>query len=375
MPVHIENGYLLCTDCTFKIPLRKLPKGFDPLSLKHTCKKKDDLTYDRFRRPNLIKKAKNLVIATKEHIQAGHKQTKKELHELRLEICNTCNHGDNQECFVCGCNLTKKTSWAEQECPLKKWPSSVTDLLIRHKKPSNLANSFLNMGCFFIGGGPSLEKLNLDLLKERGILTYAVNNIAAYKNIRPNFWSSCDDPNSFHDSIWRDPAIMKFIRRENFKKIKEPPNCYTFEVNEDFDVKSFFNERTVCFGNRSDLKDAYGQKGGRSVIYCALRIMHYLGIRRVYLIGCDFKMEESRPYMFDQDKWSGGVHTNNKHYEMMNVRFKHLNEEARKLDYKIYNCSPGSSLTAFEQLDYEEAIKREKLETPASLANMYGKKE
>jgi hypothetical protein len=374
MSLYIEGDYLKCKNCTLDIPLRKIPKGFDPLKIKHGCNKEKRNNYDRFNRPGLIKKAINFTTATKDHIKAGHKSTKPELHKLRLEICNTCDHGDNEECFVCGCKLVKKAAWAEQECPLYKWPKKMKDLFWRDKKPGNLRNLFYGAGCFFIGGGPSLEKLNLDLLKERGILTFGVNNIAAWKNIKPNLWCSTDNPHSFHETIWSDPTIMKFVTNGNYSKIKAPPNCYTFQVNEDFNPYTFFTEPTVNFGNRSDLYDQDKQKGGRSVMYCSLRIMHYLGIKRVYLLGCDFHMDDSRPYLFDQHKWKGGIQTNNDHYAKMNVRFKHLDRESRKHDYRIYNCSPGSSLTAFEFLDYEKAIKEELIETPKSLAKMYGEK-
>ena len=370
--LRVEEGYLKCSECNLNFPITQLPKNFDPLKIIHDCKKTEENKYNRFKRVGIVKKAINYTKATVKHKQAGKKETEPELHKIRLEVCNTCDHGDNKECFICGCDIPVKASWSEQSCPLYKWPRRMTDLVYRNnKQPANLKNTYFNAGCFFIGSGPSLEKIDLSLLKNRGILSFAVNNVAAFPGIKPNFWCCTDNPNSFHQAIWTDPSIIKFVRAANAEKV-DYPNLYSFDVNEDFKVETFFEEPTIAFGNHTDLIDAYGQKGGRSVIYCSFRLMYYLGIRRIYLIGCDFKMDESRPYVFNQQKWKGGVSTNNKHYEIMNIRFKHLNEKAKTLGLKFYNCSPESSLTAFDHLDFNEAIKRETIETPKTLANMYG---
>jgi len=371
MSLYIENEYLKCKNCNLNIKVSLLPKKYDLLKIKHACQIK--APYNGSQKVGIIKKGINYTKAVVTHVKKGMKPCPEKLHLIRLEVCNLCRHGDNNECFICGCSIPIKASWASSTCPVYKWPRTMNDLLLFGKdKPANLGNKFLNAGCFFIGSGPSLEKLNLSLLKERGVLSFAVNNVAAFSQIRPNFWLSCDDPSSFHKVIWKDPGIMKFVRRPNYDKIETPLNCYYFDINEDFMPQTFFTEPTVCFGNKSDLIDEFGGKGGRSVMYCSFRIMHHLGIRRIYLIGCDFNMDEKRPYVFDQKKWGGGCRTNNQHYEIMNTRFKSLNTESKKHGLTIYNCTPNSGLTAFEELDYYKAIQREKLDTPDSLAGMYG---
>ncbi len=368
---YVKDERLKCDNCTLDVPLKKLPKGIDPLKINHYCKPIQP--YNGSQKPSLTKQAINFTKAATVHIVKGKKPCPEPLHKIRLEVCNLCRHGDNNECFLCGCNIPTKASWKSSSCPVMKWPRNMSDLIFTGKdKPANLENKFYKAGCFFIGSGPSLETLNTKLLKERGILSFGANNIAAYRDIRPNFWVSCDGVSSFHKVIWKDPGIMKFVKRSNHEKIDTPPNTYYFDVNEDFMPQTFFTEPTVNFGNKSDLVDEFGGKGRRSVMHCALRIMFYLGIRRIYLIGCDFKMDEKRPYVFDQKKWSGGCNTNNKGYEIMNQRFKALDKESQKHGLKIYNCTPGSQLTAFEKLNYEDAIQNEILETPDSLANMYG---
>ena len=42
----------------------------------------------------------------------------------RKLLCLTCPKLDKSklECTMCGCPIRKKTLWATEECPLKKWP-------------------------------------------------------------------------------------------------------------------------------------------------------------------------------------------------------------------------------------------------------------
>lgn len=48
----------------------------------------------------------------------------------RYNICNSCEEFDKIKsvCNICGCNLSRKKrflnklAWADQECPIAKWP-------------------------------------------------------------------------------------------------------------------------------------------------------------------------------------------------------------------------------------------------------------
>ena len=65
------------------------------------------------------------------HIWSGlPKCTQKEIND-RYNICLGCNSfdRDNASCMECGCNINNKRifmnklAWADQYCPLDKWPS------------------------------------------------------------------------------------------------------------------------------------------------------------------------------------------------------------------------------------------------------------
>jgi hypothetical protein len=75
-----------------------------------------------------------------------------------------------------------------------------------------LRNIFHGQSAFLVCGGPSLASHDLDQLQRRGILTMAVNNATAV--VRPQLWTCVDDPANFCDTIWPDPAVWEFVRRE-----------------------------------------------------------------------------------------------------------------------------------------------------------------
>jgi len=67
------------------------------------------------------------------HIYNGFpKSTIKEI-KHRYNICVNCDKFDKElsECTVCGCNVNtkriflNKLAWADQECPIGKWPKII----------------------------------------------------------------------------------------------------------------------------------------------------------------------------------------------------------------------------------------------------------
>jgi len=249
----------------------------------------------------------------------------------------------------------------------------VTPILFNYKSQAvKLENIYNGACCFLVGAGPSLNQLDLSKLNQRGILVASMNNVGAVK-VRPNLWFSVDDPVSFCENIWNDPFIWKFIPEENVskpflvrdtngkfqaskKRVHECPCVLMYRRNKDFHAETFLIEPTVNWGVHSDNFDSYGGKGGRSVLFPALRILFYLGIRKVFLLGVDFNMQESQPYSFPQVKHAKGCKSNNDAYRIFAERLAALRPLFEKENYKIYNCNPESKLIAFDFRTYDEVI-------------------
>jgi hypothetical protein len=90
----------------------------------------------RYEPPRFLKKLANFTRAALSHALAGAPTCSDEQIRERLTICRGCEHfipdSDNPEigeCSQCGCpasdrlpKFVSKLAWADQECPVGKWP-------------------------------------------------------------------------------------------------------------------------------------------------------------------------------------------------------------------------------------------------------------
>jgi hypothetical protein len=151
-----------------------------------------------------------------------------------------------------------------------------------------------------------------------------VNNTP--RTFRPNLWTCVDPPEHFIRSIWLDPTIRKFVPavyRNNRifnsdtwqwmdRRVGECPCVEFFELAERFEAGAFLSSEKLMWGEPKE------HGGGRSVMLPALRVLHDLGIRRVFLLGCDFRMSRRSAYHFDQARHRSAVHGNLHSYARLN---------------------------------------------------------
>lgn len=313
--------------------------------------------------------------------------------------CMECDYSKGDTCPNCG---TKLESYNPSIPVTRECYSEAPQMLFypdgsKAKLRNICQERRYGSACFYVGCGPSLLQQNLKLLRQRPFSVFAVNNVAA-KLVRPNFWCCGDEPKSFHDTIWRDPTIMKFVpfakanKHFYFKEgtkgnkvlnsgytARDAPNTYQFDLLGRFDHKTFLSEAGFSWGCDKGIKDSIGIGSGRSTMLVAIKLMYYLGFSRVYLLGCDFNMRhdesgdgKGKTYAFSQYKHKGGCSTNNDCYEIMNKRFLALRPEFEKNKFQVYNCTPNSNLDAFDYMDYEAAIEKESHQYPINIVNMYG---
>jgi hypothetical protein len=75
----------------------------------------------------LFRRIKTFLKSLYFHIQAGLPKSSQNLINKRYDICIKCDKFENNQCLVCGCNLSRKKvflnklAWADQKCPLEKW--------------------------------------------------------------------------------------------------------------------------------------------------------------------------------------------------------------------------------------------------------------
>lgn len=215
---------------------------------------------------------------------------------------------------------------------------------------------------FLIASGPGLLDLDLEGLRRPGILTMGINN--SPKTFRPHLWVAIDPPGKFLRSVWLDPTIQKFVPRGNLDHslfdsqwwMEAPeiprrcPNVFSFETSCEFSPETFLDETCVCLGNSPE------RGGGRSVLLAALKVLYSLGVKRVFLLGVDFRMASEKPYHFDESVSKLHVEANNRAYLKLDRFLSQLAPRFSTAGMEIWNCQPGSALTAFPHLPLEHAL-------------------
>ena len=247
---------------------------------------------------------------------------------------------------------------------------------------------------FLCCSGPSLLQHNLTLLRDK--VTLSVNNcpiaLREHGGFSPTFWTMTDDVKNFAQSIYTDPQIIKFIPdgkpkhklwdnnawRESKLRVRDCPGVIYYSrppgLEEFFSPATFLDDPRHCWGNharrcacgytREDkgpkLCPECGKKdcfGSRSCMLVAIRILYELGFKKVFLVGCDLRMEKGKAnYAFSQDRAAGAVRNNNNTYRMLNDRFDALKPLFDKLGFKVWNCYEDSGLRTFPFMPFAEAV-------------------
>tara|TARA_R100000655_G_C2980006_1_gene191646 strand:- start:273 stop:1283 length:1011 start_codon:yes stop_codon:yes gene_type:complete len=249
-----------------------------------------------------------------------------------------------------------------------KEKTQLTEMLIWDENEIGISwkDKYKGSSIFLVCSGPSLNDLDLSLLDNRGVMTMAINN--SWSKVKPNFWMGFDTPKRFHTNGWLDPSIIKFVPWQHKdvelrhrvggqivdigKTSKDVPNCWYVSNNTTFDADKWFTEPTLNWGGRIPSLDGTGY---RATMIGALRMLHYLGFKDVYLIGCDWNMD-SNAYAWEENRTNLEINSNNRMYEWMEKVLTLLEPGFKESDFNIYNCTPHSKLSLYPHVPYEKAI-------------------
>ncbi len=130
--------------------------------------------------------------------------------------------------------------------------------------------------CFIVATGPSLNKVNFDLLKNEDLISMNRGYV-----IEDKFNISI----KYHMCIDNKTQLKQF--RENYNDLTHIPTFYDFRLHSLFDkipnryfVLTRFSPRFM-----SDNGSVFGN--GKSVTYTCIQLAYHLGYSEVYLIGKD----------------------------------------------------------------------------------------
>jgi len=222
---------------------------------------------------------------------------------------------------------------------------------------------------FLVCGGPSLSKVDLSLLRSRGVVSVGVNNAAAWAPVKA--WTFGDTQNKFHHGLFLDPGVMTFAPIPKLRKtihvkrdgrfyatdvrVADCPNTYGYERRTMFVPHTFFTDPWAHWGSGKHQPPGEEGVGCLCTMLLGLRLLIYLGVRKVYLLGVDFcGTEDGKCYGFPNEKpirrkikWR---------YPKERKMLELLMPEMEKRGIEVFNVGPCTKLDLFPRVWYEDAI-------------------
>jgi hypothetical protein len=201
-------------------------------------------------------------------------------------------------------------------------------------------------------------------------VSLGINNVCGKHRVRAFLCG--DPPEKFHHGIWFDAALLKFVphrrmrNRVRVKKgddfassslcVKDCPNVFGYKRDSVWEPDNFFTRDAATWGCGQKCTDETKKPKVLFTFFTGLRLMHYLGVRRVYLLGADFTMSADYGYAFEQARWPGAIRDCNTHYRVANPMCDELVPVFQKHGYEVYNCNPNSGLRSFPFVPFEDAV-------------------
>jgi len=221
--------------------------------------------------------------------------------------------------------------------------------------------------CVIIGNGPSLAHMDLTPLEHD--ITFGANALFLHYDtmgFRPTYYTVADGVGAEDraDEINALTGSVKLIPQDLVYCIRPGPDVIYFPYDRSHDrFPSFARDasRVVYWGS--------------SVTYIQMQLAYHMGIRTVYLIGCDFEYtipdgvkeldivsQGPDPNHFHPDYHGKGYRWVRPRFDRMETAFRLAREAFEADGRRIINATPGGKLEVFPRQSYDELIRSPKEE-------------
>lgn len=231
------------------------------------------------------------------------------------------------------------------------------------KKLAAMKGKHKGCRCFIVGNGPSLRAEDLTRIHEAGDISFACNrifHIFPETYWRPTYYVSQDSQmvSSCISEVSKIEALQKFIPMELkwYESIDIPGASYfhieTTDGNDPTKV-SFSDDISIFISN------------SRTVVYTAIQIAVYMGIKEIYLIGVDhhFHISQNSKGEIIIDPTAKDYFSNAYNQDKENLVIPCTDEStmtfiaakryADSHDIHIYNATRGGKLEVFDRKDFD----------------------
>lgn len=242
-------------------------------------------------------------------------------------------------------------------------PSTVTlpggSLMLDHT-PGATAQG---MACVLACGGPSLAEQVDELMGYPELHVVAVNNAATL--LPCDYWVTMDHPGRFHPLLWTNQRLRKFCWSQHLHSPIRVRNQLGEWHRSDLTpakCRRVLGYRVCDFWSPDrwlTMSEVYaGPRGRQSVILAALRLCYDIGFRFIGLVGCDWWMDQRRPYAFEQSKGRSQVEASNDLFRSTGEILRELRPRFEAAGLTVLNLTEGSRLDVFERVDLSDSLGR-----------------
>jgi hypothetical protein len=208
---------------------------------------------------------------------------------------------------------------------------------------ADLEDRYLGQRAVLICGGPSFGQADHGAIRGSGLVTMTLDN--GVRSFRSDLWLGVETPAKFDRTIWRDPAILKFVTAFG---ARHPRAAAGVNVVAYTRSERWCSEQIFAPDNPVDWRRGRSS-GARTSMIDAIRVLFLLGFRTIYLFGVDFHQSRSYGYHHRAPGFRWRIAGNNRIYRNLSERFTLLRPLMEAAGLHLYNCNPASRLEAFEK--------------------------
>ena len=216
-----------------------------------------------------------------------------------------------------------------------------------------------NRAAFLLGRGWSATLEKLKYIAAVGISVMAVNDYPK-DGPKPRYWCTGDPPHYFSERVWTDAEVMKFCGLHNrnslrprdgayepARLVKDAPNTFFFhQATDEMDVDHWLFHPFIAWGStigcEGGPKQLYAHGAARSSMLIGLKLLWFLGYRRVYLIGCDC---------------AGHAHPAPEYWNTIFHLMRELAPGFKRWGFHVVQTNDAAHLRCFDFMDFDDALK------------------
>ena len=265
-------------------------------------------------------------------------------------------------------SLAKQICASMQARVVQPWQQKHFEKTKYGRQISKYKNKYAGQRCFIVANGPSLRAEDLDLLHNRGEITFGMNRI--YKLFDQTAWRPtyyvCEDEliaQSQQAEINSIQAQAKFIPIElKWYHDVDIAGANYFHIN-------YRKEDQFPFAFSTDAAHQMDCRG--TVTFTCMQLAAYMGFSEIYLLGVDHNYQKTidingnvvvdpnaKDYFceeYDSDIKDVVVHDMGNNTRAYMDAKKYSDSTGGKVT--IYNATRGGKLEVFERVDFDEIVR------------------